>query len=447
MNRSLLKQTVLALSTLSLLTGLCLAEDEPARDYAAETLTGSWGGLRGEWLKQGIDFEIGLKADHMHNRRGGMSRGETTMRHLDLKLRADLDTLFGLPGATAYIHAIDDRGTGANDRHFGSLMGVSNIEVPVATSRLFHAWVQQTFLEEQWALLVGLYPVDAEFSVMDSAGVLLHPAYGASAEFALTRGPSIFNNSAFGARLKWQAPDRTLYAMGAVLDGMPGDPNNPRGTHIQFNDGDGTFSIAEIGWTPIEYGHVFEPPDPARTLRTPEARLHEKYSGHAKYAAGLWRYSSKVDDQWVLDARGNPKQRRSWGGYLLAERTLLSLGEDPGRHLTAFARYAFTDGDSTPIRNQLNLGVTLRGPFAGRTDDILTLAWTGARLASKYRASRWRDDAVATAKTEEAVELTYRAAMAQTFFIQPSLQRIRHPGGERTARDATLMGLRLELLL
>jgi porin len=427
--------------------GICLANDESDRNYATETLTGDWSGLRSAWLKQGVNVEAGLKVDHMHNRRGASARGGTTMRHLDLKLRADLDPLFGLSGTTAYIHAIDDRGTGANDRHFGSLMGVSNIEVPVSTSRFFHAWIQQTFQEEQWALLVGLYPVDSEFSVMDSAGVLLHPAYGASAEFALTRGPSIFNNAAFGLRLKWQAPDRTLYAMGAVLDGIPGDPNNPKGTHIQFNKGDGTFSIAEIGWTPLEYGHVFEPPDPTRTLRTPEVREHEKYGGHSKYAAGLWRYSSQVNDQFDLDARGNSQQRHSWGGYLLAERTLLSLGEDPGRHLTAFARYAFTDGNSTPIRDQLNLGISLRGPFASLPNDAMALAWTGARLASKYRAAQWRDRVVRSTHGEDAIELTYRAALTPWFSLQPSLQWIKHPGGDAAVKDSMVTGLRLEIVL
>jgi porin len=369
------------------------------------------------------------------------------MTHLELKARFDLDKLWNWTDAIAYVNVINDRGKGINARHAGSLMGVSNIEVGVPATRVFHAWVQQTFMDEQWAILAGLYPIDSEFSVLDSAGTLIHPSFGASAELALTRGPSIFNNSAFGIRLKWQAAERTHYAMGAVLDGMPGDPHNPKGTHIQFNRGDGTFAIAEFGWTPAELGHAFEPVGPPSALQTPELKLHEKYEGYSKYAAGIWRYTSKVEDQLATNAAGDPLRRHSWGGYLLAERTLFRLGEEPGRHLTAFARHAFTDGDSTPIRAQTNLGASLRGLFATRTDDILTLAWTGARLASKYRASRWRDDAVATAKTEEAVELTYRAAMAQTFFIQPSLQRIRHPGGERTARDATLMGLRLELLL
>ncbi len=415
-------------------------------DYAHHTLTGDWGGSRTDLFRQGLTYEAAYKLDMLRNLRGD-NVGGTRMRNLDLKLRADFEKLAGWEGATAYLQLIDDRGAGINARHLGSLMGASNIEVPVPTTRLFHAWIQQTFLEEQWSVLAGLYPIDAEFSVMDSAGVLLHPAYGASADLALTRGPSIFNNSAFGARLKWQSPQRTWYAMGALLDGMPGDPDQPRGTHVHFRHGDGSFAIAEVGWTPIELGHVFEPVGPARVLGTPELRLHEKYEGYSKYAIGAWRYSNRVDDQYATDSAGDPEKRRSWGAYLLAERTLLGLGSEPGRHLTGFARYAFTDGDSTAIRAQLNFGVSLHGPFAARPEDILAFAMTRGRLAAKYRAAQWRDHAVETVSNEDAVELTYRALVMPWLSIQPNLQWIRHPGGTAATPKASLAGIRLEIQL
>lgn len=433
--------------TAALNAGLAQAAEESVPEYAAHALTGDWGGYRSAAFVQGLAFEATYKADVLRNFQGGRSRGGASMRNLDIKVRADLERLWGWEGATAYVHVLDDRGTGLNARHVSSLMGVSNIEVPVPTARLFHAWVQQNFIEDQWSVLAGLYPIDSEFSVMDSAGVLLHPAYGASADLALTRGPSIFNNSAFGMRVKWQSPQRTWYAMGALLDGMPGDPDQPKGTHVHFKHGDGSFVIAEVGWTPIELGHVFEPTGPARVLQTPELRAHEKYEGYSKYAIGAWRYSNRVDDQFDADAAGDPQKRLSWGGYVLAERTLIGLGKEPGRHLTGFVRYAFTDGDSTPIRDQLNLGVSLRGPLEGRSDDILALAWTQARLASKFRSAQWRDSSVATTRHESAMELTYRAQVTPWISLQPNAQWIRHPGGSADAANATVVGMRLEIML
>lgn len=428
-------------------TGPCPAGEGEAPNHAEDTLTGDWNGLRSAWHTQGIAFEAGLKIDQMRNLRGGIDKGGTSMSNLDLKLRADLERLWGWSGATAYVHVLDNRGSGINARHIRSLMGVTNVEVPVPTTRIFHAWLQQRFMDDQWSLLAGLYPVDSEFSVMESAGVFLHPAYGPSADFSLTRGPSIFNNSAFGLRLKWQSPDKTLYALGAILDGIPGDPNHPKGTHIRFAKGDGSFVITEIGWTPIEQGHLFHPADPARVSHTPALKEHEKYTGHSKYAAGLWRYSNNVDDQYAIDAFGNPEKRLSWGAYLLAERTLWSIDGEPGRNVTGFMRHAFTDGDSTPIRAQTNLGLNIRAPIASRADDVLGLAWTQGRLAAKYRAAQWRDNGISTTSGEVALELTYRAALAPWLAAQPSLQRIRHPGGDAAVKNATVAGFRLEVQL
>jgi porin len=423
------------------------ADDVSVPRFADDTLTGDWSGKRTSWFNSGLSIESTYKLDQLRRVSGGRFVDSGSMSNLDIKLRADLERLWGWQGATAYMHVLDNHGSGFNANNVGSLMGISNIEVPVPTTRIFHAWVQTSFMEEQWLLLAGLYPIDSEFSVLDSAAVMLHPAYGASADLALTRGPSIFNNSAVGIRLKLQAADRTLYAMGAVLDGIPGDPNQSKGTHIRFASGDGSFAIAEIGWTPIELGHTFEPAGPARMLPTAELKAHEKYEGFSKYAVGLWRYSSRVSDQFTIGTLGVPEQRTSSGGYLLAERTLLGLGTESGRHLTGFARYAFTDGHSTPIKSQLNLGFSIRGPLASRTDDILALAWTEARLASKYRAVQWRDNALTTSRDETAIELTYRAAFTPWLSVQPNLQWVRHPGGSADGQTVRIAGFRLEIQL
>lgn len=443
----LLKHSVLTSSLLIALAGSCAAEDAAVPNFAEDSLTGDWNGRRSAWFKDGLTIEGTYKFDHLRNLRGGLGKGGRSMGNLDIKLNADLDKLWGLTGGSAYIHVLDNRGTGINADRLGSLMGVTNIEVPVPTSRIFHAWIQQSFMDEQWALLAGLYPIDSEFSVVDSAGVLLHPAYGASQDLSLTRGPSIFNNSAFGLRLKWQSADQSLYAMGAVLDGIPGDPRHPKHTAIRFDKGDGSFAIAEIGWTPNESGHAFDPTGPEHTLRTAEQKALEKYAGHSKYAVGLWRYSNNVPDQFAFDAAGNPKKVLSWGGHALAERTLWSFGGEPGRNLTGFVRYTFTDGNSTPIRSQINLGLNMRGPSASRPDDILALGWSTGRLASKYRAAQWRDNSIGTARSEDAVELTYRAALTPWLAFQPDLQWVRHPGGNLSAKRATIAGFRLEVQL
>jgi porin len=297
-------------------------------------------------------------------------------------------------------------------------MGVTNVEVGApTTTRLFQAWLQQSLFDDRLAILAGLYPIDSEFFTVDSAGVFLGPQYGTPADLALTRGPSIFNNSAFGLRAKWSIA-KTVYLMGAVLDGIPNDPARPKSTAIRFAKGDGSFSIGELAWLP-------------------EAD-NEKFQGHAKAAIGLWGYSTKVADQLDNELR---YQR---GGYVLGERTLLRLGGDEARFLSGFARYTWGDGDSTAVKNSLNLGLHLKGPLASRPDDIAGLAWTRAGMSQK-----WRDVQTIPADTkssEEALEITWRFAVTPYLAIQPNYQYIRNPGGG-SAPNAKLIGVRLDLVL
>ncbi len=437
------KQFAASVGLLAALTQPVAAAEESTPDYAATTLTGDWGGARSSLWTQGIAPEAGLKLDSLRNR-GGLRDGGQTVSHLELKLRADLEKLLGWNSAVAYINIDTDGGAGINARRTGSLMGVSNVEVPVPTTRLFHAWLQKGFLDDRISILAGIYPIDSEFFTMDSAATLLHPAYGTPADLALTNSPSVFNNAAFGIRAKWLSENREFYAMGALMDGIPNDPARPKATAIRFARGDGAFVIGEVGWMPLETGHTFEPVAPSRVRQQPEMAAHEKYGGLSKYAIGFWRYGNRVPDQLDVDANNNPLQRRSQGGYLLAERTLFSLGGEAGRDVTAFGRYTFSSGHSTAIDRMWNLGARIRGPVASRPDDSLAIGWTHSRMAPKWRSAQ-QAAGTDTASAEEAFEITWRAAITPWFALQPNLQHVRHPGGTSAARNATLIGARVEL--
>ncbi|MBI5786777.1 MAG: carbohydrate porin [Rhodocyclales bacterium] len=382
--------------------------------------------------RDGILFEGGLKIDTLRNR-GALRDGTRTVSHLDLKLKMDLEKAVGWQGGSAMINVIRDAGRGPNEDLVGSLMGVTNLEVTSpTTTRLFHAWLQQSLLDEQLSFLVGIYPVDSEFQVMDAAGIFIKPEYGPTADFSLTRGPSIFNNAAFGFRTRWQAADKSLYAQWALMDGIPNDPDHPKRTSVRFEHGDGAFNILEIGWLP-------------------EA-ANEEYKGHAKLALGLWGYTVREDDQLDvanIDAGitvGPARKRRSRGSYLLGERTLMRLGHDDARFVSAFGRYSWTDGDSSPLKNVLSLGIHIKGPLASRPDDIFGLAWSRAGTASKWRDAQ-AVDAVAADRAERAIELTYRYVVTPWFAVQPNFQRIVNPGALRAVPNSTVIGARFEFTL
>lgn len=439
------RTAVLAFGILAGFSLPAAAETEETPDYASMSLSGDSGGKRSAAWRAGWAWDATLKIDALRHR-GGATPGGGVMSNLDLRLKADLAKTAGWEHATAYLHVLDNRGASINSRHTGSLMGVSNIEAPDPTTTVFHAWLQQNFFDDQFSLLAGLYPVDSEFFTMESASLLIHPSFGALADLALTHGPSIFNHSSFGLRAKWLSADRTLYAMGSLLDGFPAsDPEHPALIPNRFNRGHGAFVITEMGWLPDERGHVFEPTEPVSILQTPALVGHEKYTGTSKYAVGLWRYGNHIPDQFEVDANGDPLQSRSQGAYLLAERTLFDLGT-AGRDFTTFIRYSASDGSSTSLDNVWNVGARLRGPMASRPNDALAIGWTRSRLAPKYRAA-YAASGTDTADSEEMLEITWRAALTPWFALQPVLQAIQHPGGAATTPRATILGARIEVVI
>jgi porin len=416
----------------------CLTATAPAHAQAGTTATAEQ-----EGKAPATTFSAVYKLDLLSTQGGGDSDAGG-MGNLDLMLRADLDQALGWQNTIAYLHVLANHGAKINGNHTGSLMGTSNIEVPTDTAKLFHAWLQHSYLDDRLSLLAGLYPIDSEFSVMESAGLFLHPAYGPPADLSLTRGPSIFNTSAFGVRVRWNGIERDRYAMAALLDGIPGDPAKPHGTHIRFDAGDGAFAIAELGFTPPERGHVMEPTDPSSPrTQGDDIRLHEKYESFGKYAFGVWGYSERVDDL-VDRVGGNPVQRRSRGAYLLAEKTLYRMPGSPVRHLAGFARLSRTDGDSTAIDQTINIGLRLRAPFNTREDDIVGIAFTHGRLGDKYRQAQAAIGA-ATASAESALEATYRYQANDWLALQPMLQYIRHPGGDPALSNVKVVGVRIEI--
>lgn len=421
-----MQKSAVAVLLCGLISSLPVLAVDVAPSYAEDTLSGDWGGVRSAMSRQGLALELGYKADLLRNMHGGSAKGGRPMTHFELKLKADFDKLLNWSGGSGYLNLIHDSGDKLNAQRVGSLAGVSNIEVATGTERLFHAWLQQEFADGRAALLVGLYPIDSEFQVLDSAGIFLQPPYGASADLSLTRTPSIFNNSSFGFRGKWLSADRSAYVQGAVVDGIPGDPGNPRGTHIRFDKGDGIMSIVEIG---------LKPGDASSLADTTE----QVAAGIEKYAAGLWRYSTRVADQ--VDP-GIDRPSRGW--YVLGEKTL-HQGKG-GSDLAAFLRLSGTDGDSTAIERALNLGIRAKAMVSGRGEDVVGLAYTRASLSGKWRSAQ-SALGVETAPCEDAWEVTYRIQANRWLAVQPVFQRIAHPGGDASRSAASILGARIEIAL
>jgi len=398
-----------------MMANLALAGAEEAADWSKQTLTGAWGGARASLDGKGVTVDITHKSDMLSNRSGGIQTGSVWLANTEAAINMDLGKLAGWDGATAFVQyhiQHGKQGKDFNGSYVGSFAGVSNIETGTETGKFWQAWLQKSLADDAFSILAGLYTIDSEFYVTDTSGLFLQPPYGMSAEMAPTgqNGPPIFPTGALALRLKYAAHD--FYLQGAVADGVPGDPNDPHGTHIQLNKGDGTLSVVELGYTPA---------DEDKSI--------------SKTALGVWNYTAQAVDL----VTGEPRPDR--GFYVLAERTLMSEQGQTGQGLSGFVRYGVANKDVYQADWSGSIGLHYQGLFDGRDDDEAGIAVTTSHASEKYRLLNASDP------SETVIEISYRAQMLPWMAVQPSLQRIINPNMDPALSDATVAGVRLELAL
>lgn len=379
-----------------------------------------------------FNWSVLYRADVTSNLSGGLKQGTTALGNLDLKLDWDLGTLFGWDGMSVGLHGIASHGGKPNEHYVGSSQGINNIEVETNTAKVLQAWVQKQWQDDKVSALLGLYDLNSEFYVSHSTGIFLHPSPGIGSELAQTglNGPSIYPTTSVGLRLRFR-PTSETYLQAVVLDGVPGDPGNPRGTHIQFNDGDGTLSVAEIGFIP-ELNKELE----AAGLPVTD-----------KFAIGAWSYTSRFEDLVEVDGAGDPLMKKGNSGfYVLAEKILYVGTSTPGSHADGFIRYGRANADFNQFESYFQTGLVFTGMVPGRSQDQFALAYSIAETSDTYRLAVSNSGGQAM-RHESVLEATYRAPVTSWFILQPNIQYVIHPGADAQVKNATVLGIRFEFLL
>jgi porin len=374
-----------------------------------------------------VAFSLLYRADVMANVSGGLKQRTTALGNLDIRLDVDLNRLLGWDGTSIGLHGIASHGGKPNANHAGSSQGVDNIEVDTNTAKIFQAWIQKQWLDDKLSVLLGLYDLNSEFYVSHSTGIFLHPAPGIGSELAQTglNGPSVFPTSSMGLRVAYHLTPE-VYMQAVVLDGVPGDPNNPRGTHIQFNDGDGALRVAELGYIP----------------RDKEGTGLPKTD---KYAVGAWSYTTRFEDLVDVDGAGDPLLRKGNSGfYVLAEKSLYQGMRNPGSHVDGFIRYGRAKDDFNQFSDYFQTGLVFNGMVSGRDEDQFALSFATARTGDKYRLAAFNNGQQAT-RHESIWEVTYRAQLTSWLVVQPNIQYVINPGADVQIKDATVLGVRFEL--
>lgn len=343
---------------------------------------------------------------------GDAKKAGRYLDNIDLIFDGDLEKALGWRGASAHLYVLNNSGGRPNDVA-GTLQGVDNIEVDRARLRLYELWVEQKFAGDRASVRAGLYDLNSEFYSTDASGLLIAPPFGIGSEFASTgpNGPSIFPLTALAVRLK-VGQETGPYVQAAILSAHAGALSDPE--HLVPGLDRGAIAIAEAG-----------------------------YRGPAHVSLGGWTYTRRQDDLNALTPEGEPQKTRAYGGYLLAERQVWASGDD--HKLSAFFRAGASDGHTTPFSGGWQAGLLAEGVTPGRPKSSASIGVEQAFLSPAARkAARGMGGDPSTA--EDSVEATYSDTFGR-LSIQPDLQLIHRPGGDRSRDLALVAAMRFTLVL
>ena len=96
-----------------------------------------------------------------------------------------------------------------------------------------------------------------------------------------------------------------------------------------------------------------------------------------------------------------------------------------------FLQCGWSPSDRNTVDRYIGNGVTYRGPLSGRDADLFGIGIANAGFSDP------------TLRTEQAVEVFYKAQVNDWMVLQPDTQYIANPSG--AGRDAWVVGLRTEM--
>ena len=176
------------------------------------------------------------------NFQGGVSRGNATVMRADASLAVDTSAANWWQGGEWFVQVLADAGKSPSELT-GDLQAFSNIDTE-ESFKIFQFWYQHNLLDDHCKLLFGLHDLNSTFYALDSAALFTHSSFGIGPDLSQV-GPSIFPTTALTLHATFTVDDN--YALVAIYDGIPGDPNNAKGTHVRLDKGDGLFKIIEAG--------------------------------------------------------------------------------------------------------------------------------------------------------------------------------------------------------
>jgi porin len=390
----------------------CVAASDVANE---STLTHGFWGLGDALAGYGIEVALGATNLYQANVNNGLDTHGKSGRFTgsyDLQIAADLEKLAGIPGLGLFVHGKGGwpDAKGIDETRVGSVFGVNTGAIGDRSLDVVQALLEWSLSDGRLTLMIGK---------MDFAGVFDTSAYANDEtsqflNFALVNNPTV------------PLPD---YCLGLIATVQVTDAWS-----VSAGVGDAQADGRETGFRTAFYGEDYFFYALETGVRIELASPRGPLPGATRL--GLW-----YDPQPKAHSDGDREYRDDTGFYAGVDQMLVKENDDPqdGQGLGIFGRYGWADGRCNDIHRFWSLGIQYQGLLPGRDDDVLGLGFAQGVFTDEPSAPF-------TADSESVSELYYSLLATPWATISPGIQYISHPGGDRAVGDATVAGVRAQIV-
>jgi porin len=407
---------------------------ETSEEFREKYLFGDWLGTRSQLAADGIKPQVLFISDPFVNAAGGRRRGFSEYDLLGLDVLVDTNKVFGWPGGEFHIGFANNSGTSLSQKYVGNNFPIQLADVADANPRLTYLSYTQSLFDDQLSVRFGRLTINSvygeEFAASQYFKAFTSVAFNLVPLGIFQNAPGAFGYplTTWGARIKYE-PVESFYVMAGCYNGDPGVKEGDR-HGVDFTLCGPPFIIAEVGYR-RNYGVT------ATGL-----------PGNVKFGAYFNGGNAEVFGSGLTDQPGQSVQAR-YGFYVLGDQALVRWG-DPveKRHLGAFA--AFVCAPDQRVNSEpyfFNAGLVAYGFLPNRPRDF---ACFGVAYGSYSRDLRLAeeiqtltDPAVGVQNWEMTLEWSYGCTVKPGLLVQPCIQYLVNPGGNKAVPNALAVGVNI----
>jgi porin len=398
-----------------------------SEDFEEKYLFGDWLGARSELASEGIKPLFLFITDPFVNASGGRRRGFSEYDLLAVDLILGTDKLMGWSGGEFRIGFANNSGTSLSQKYVGNNFPVQLADVADANPRLTYLSYTQSLFDDKLSVRFGRLTINSVygeefaasqyFKAFTSVGFNLVPI----GIFLNAPGAFGYPLTTWGARAKFE-PAESFYAMAGCYNG---DPEVKEGNRhgVDFTLRGPAFVIGEVGYR-RNYGH-----DAAGL------------PGNVKLGA----YFNGGD----AEVFGRPSEavQARYGFYVLGDQALVRWGDlSEKRHLGVFAAFvAAPDQGVNQLPYFFDAGFVAYGFLPSRPRDFagfgVAYGSYSGDLRREVEVQAFTDPAIGVQNWEMTLEWTYGCTLKPGLLVQPDLQYLINPAGNKAIPNALAVGV------